>query len=158
MGKDYEQMEIDTTLESERSLKDNVQIIIKFALGQMMEHENPEQVRNRHEGYGILAEEWSALGGKTKNANGDMQTMLKLLPNGEGDILNVVGSLYNSAAEIAVGAIKLAAQSQRILNDLYYGEKPTPIEEYLEESAEEADQHGDGFEEAENVEETVEEE
>ena len=70
--------------------------------------------------------------------------------------MNVVGSLYNSAAEIAVEAIKLAAQSQRILNDLYYGEKPTPIEEYLEED--EADQQGDGFEEAETVEEDAEEE
>lgn len=74
--------------------------------------------------------------------------MLKLLPNGEGDILNVVGSLYNSAAEIAVEAIKLAAQSQRILDDLYYGESKTPIEEYIEgqEAAE------DGFEETETAE------
>ena len=154
MGKDYEQMVLDTTLESDRSLKDNVQTIIKFALGQMMEYSHPEQVRNKHEGYGIAAEGYSALGQKVKMANGDMQTMLKLLPSGEGDILNVVGSLYNSAAEIAVEAIKLA--SQRILNDLYYGEKPTPIEEYLEED--EADQQGDGFEEAETVEENAEEE
>jgi hypothetical protein len=153
MAKDYEQMEIDTTLESDRSLKDNVQTIIKFALGQLMEYEHPEQVRNRHEGYGIAAEGYSALGQKVKNANGDMQTMLKLLPNGEGDILNVVGSLYNSAAEIAVEAIKLAAQSQRILNDLYYGESKTPMEEYLEEQETEADQtQDDGFEETENVE------
>lgn len=74
--------------------------------------------------------------------------MLKLLPNGEGDILNVVGSLYNSAAEIAVEAIKLAAQSQRILDDLYYGESKTPIEDYIEgqEAAEE------GFEETEAAE------
>lgn len=151
MAKDYEQMELDTTLESDRSLKDNVQTIIKFALHQIMEYDRPEQVRNRHEGYGIAAEGYSALGQKVKTANGDMQTVLKLLPNGEGDILNVVGSLYNSAAEIAVEAIKLAAQSQRILNDLYYGERPTPIEEYLEED--EADQQEDDFEEAENVEE-----
>lgn len=156
MGKYYEQMELDTTLESDRSLKDNVQTIIKFALGQMMEYDHPEQVRNRHEGYGIAAEGYSALGQKVKMANGDMQTMLKLLPSGEGDILNVVGSLYNSAAEIAVEAIKLAAQSQRILNDLYYGEKPTPIEEYLEEA--EADREEDDFEEAGNVEENAEEE
>ena len=151
MAKDYEQMELDTTLESNRSLKDNVQTIIKFALGQMMKYEHPEQVRNKHEGYGIAAEGYSALGQKVKMANGDMQTMLKLLPNGESDILNVVGSLYNSAAEIAVEAIKLATQSQRILNDLYYGERPTPIEEYLEEDA--ADREEEGFEEAETVEE-----
>lgn len=148
MAKDYDQMEFDLTLESERSLKDNVQKVIKFALEQIMEYDHPEQVRNRHEGYGIAAECYSSLQGRVKAANREMQTMLKLLPNGEGDILNVVGSLYNSAAEIAVEAIKLAAQSQRILDDLYYGESKTPIEDYIEgqEAAEE------GFEETEAAE------
>lgn len=148
MAKDYNQMEFDLTLESERSLKDNVQKVIKFALEQIMEYDHPEQVRNRHEGYGIAAECYSSLQGRVKAANGEMQTMLKLLPNGEGDILNVVGSLYNSAAEIAVEAIKLAAQFQRILDDLYYGESKTPIEDYIEgqEAAEE------GFEETEAAE------
>lgn len=148
MAKDYDQMEFDVTLESERSLKDNVQKVIKFALEQIMGYDHPEQVRNRHEGYGIAAECYSSLQGRVKAANGEMQTMLKLLPNGEGDILNVVGSLYNSAAEIAVEAIKLAAQSQRILDDLYYGESKTPIEDYIEgqEAAE------DGFEETEAAE------
>lgn len=148
MAKDYDRMEFDLTLESERNLKDNVQKVIKFALEQIMEYDHPEQVRNRHEGYGIAAECYSSLQGRVKAANGEMQTMLKLLPNGEGDILNVVGSLYNSAAEIAVEAIKLAAQSQRILDDLYYGESKTPIEDYIEgqEAAEE------GFEETEAAE------
>lgn len=148
MAKDYDQMEFDLTLESERNLKNNVQKVIKFALEQIMEHNHPEQVRNRHEGYGIAAECYSSLQGRVKAANGEIQTMLKLLPNGEGDILNVVGSLYNSAAEIAVEAIKLAAQSQRILDDLYYGESKTPMEEYIEgqEAAE------DGFEETEAAE------
>lgn len=148
MAKDYNQMEFDLTLESELSLKDNVQKVIKFALEQIMGYDHPEQVRNRHEGYGIAAECYSSLQGRVKAANGEMQTMLKLLPNGEGDILNVVGSLYNSAAEIAVEAIKLAAQSQRILDDLYYGESKTPIEDYIEgqEAAEE------GFEETEAAE------
>lgn len=148
MTKDYDQMEFDVTLESERSLKDNVQKVIKFALEQIMEYDHPEQVRNRHEGYGIAAECYSSLQGRVKAANGEMQTMLKLLPNGEGDILNVVGSLYNSAAEIAVEAIKLAAQSQRILDDLYYGESKTPMEEYIE--SQEASE--DGFEETEAAE------
>ena len=120
MAKDYNQMDFDLTLESERSLKDNVQKVIKFALEQIMEYDHPEQVRNRHEGYGIAAECYSSLQGRVKAANGEMQTMLKLLPNGEGDILNVVGSLYNSAAELAVEASKLAAQSQRIRDELYY--------------------------------------
>lgn len=146
MAKDYEQMEIDVTLESDRDLKDNMQVMTKFALGQLMEYKHPDPVKNRHEGYGIAAEGYSALAGRVKMANGDMQTMLKLLPNGDSDIINVIGSLYNSCVDIAVEAVKLAAQSQRILNDLYYGDSKTPLEEYLEES--EGDAEEDGFEEA----------
>lgn len=127
---DYEQMEIDITLESDRDLKENMQATAKFALGQIMEYQHPTKVKNRHEGYGIAAEGYASLQGKMKSTKTDMDDLLKLLPNGDGDVLNVIGSLYNSAVEVAVESIKLAAQAQRIMDDLYYGEsgKPTPME------------------------------
>lgn len=149
---EYEQMELDTTLDIDRSLKDNVQTVAKFALGQIMEHNCPSSVKNAHEGYGIAADTHASLLQKMKTVKGDMDTMLKLLPEGDGATLKVVGSLYNSAVETAVEAIKLAAQSQRILNDLYYGEdKKTPLEEYLAEQ--EDDGADDGFEDAQDAEE-----
>lgn len=156
---DYEQMEIDVTLERDRDLKENMQAAAKFALGQIMEYVHPTKVKNRHEGYGIAAEGYSALQGKMKSAKTDMDDMLKLLPNGDGDVLNVIGSLYNSSVEIAVEAIKLAAHSQRIMDDLYYGEsgKPTPMEEYLEEQETEQEDEADGFEEAGDNKENAEE-
>ena len=144
---DYEQMEIDITLESDRDLKENMQATAKFALGQIMEYQHPTKVKNRHEGYGIAAEGYASLQGK-----------MKLLPNGDGDVLNVIGSLYNSAVEVAVESIKLAAQAQRIMDDLYYGEsgKPTPMEEYMDEQEAGASED-DGFEEADNNKEDAEE-
>ena len=75
---DYEQMEIDITLESE-----NMQATAKFALGQIMEYQNPTKVKNRHEGYGIAAEGYASLQGKMKSTKTDMDDLLKLLPNGE---------------------------------------------------------------------------
>ena len=145
---DYQQTEIDVTLESDRDLKENMQATAKFALGQIMEYTHPTNVKNRHEGYGIAAEGYSSLQGKMKSAKTDMDDMLKLLPNGDGDILNVVGSLYNSAVEVAVEAIKLAAQSQRIMDDLYYGtDGKTPLESYLDEGSGSEEQEDDGFEE-----------
>lgn len=152
----YEQMEIDVTLESDRDLKENMQAAAKFALGQIMEYTHPTKVKNRHEGYGIAAEGYSALQGKMKSAKTDMDDLLKLLPNGDGDVLNVIGSLYNSSVEVAVEAIKLAAQSQRIMDDLYYGEsRPTPLEELMD--ADEQEDESDGFEETEENKENVEE-
>lgn len=145
---DYEQMEFDVTLESDRDLKENMQAAAKFALNQIKEYQNPTNVKNRHEGYGIAAEGYSALQGKMKSTKTDMDDLLKLLPNGDGDVLNVVGSLYNSAVEVAVEAIKLAAQSQRIMDDLYYGEsRPTPLEELME-AEEQQQEDSEGFEEA----------
>lgn len=54
---DYEQMEIDITLESDRDLKENMQATAKFALGQIMEYQHPTKVKNRHEGYGSAVTE-----------------------------------------------------------------------------------------------------
>lgn len=151
--KDYTQMEIDVTLESDRDLKENMQAAAKFALWQIMEYTHPTEVKNRHEGYGIAAEGYSALQGKMKSVKTDMDDLLKLLPNGDGDVLNVIGSLYNSAVEVAVEAIKLAAQSQRIMDDLYYGEsRPTPLEELMDAEDDEQEDENDGFEEAESEE------
>ncbi len=148
---DYEQMEMDVTLESDRDLKENMQTAAKFTLIQIKSHKNPTNVKNRYEGYGIVAEGYSALQGKMKSAKTDMDDLLKLLPN--GDVLNVIGSLYNSSVEIAVEAIKLAAQSQRIMDDLYYGESElTPMEEYLKEQ----NSDNDGFEETGETREDIE--
>lgn len=102
---DYEQMEIDITLESDRDLKENMQATAKFALGQIMEYQHPTKVKNRHEGYGIAAEGYASLQGKMKSTKTDMDDLLKLLPNGDGDVLNVIGSLYNSAVEVAVDGV-----------------------------------------------------
>lgn len=68
---DYEQMEIDVRLESEKSLKDNVSKVIQFTYDKrnLEAEENGRPipaVRNKHEGYGIAAEAWSKIQFKGK--------------------------------------------------------------------------------------------
>ena len=46
----YEQMELDITLDSERSIKDNLQEVANFVLGKNIQEEHPGTVRNKHEG------------------------------------------------------------------------------------------------------------
>lgn len=58
---DYEQMEIDVRLESEKDLKTNVGKVIKFFYDKRrLEAEESgwplKQVKSKHEGYGIAAE------------------------------------------------------------------------------------------------------
>lgn len=156
MGKDYEQMELDLTLDSEKSLKDNLQEVARFALGKEVQEDHPCQVRNKHEGYGIAAERYSALLRAEKAVSTEMKTMLSLLSNDEGTFINICGSLYNSCIDAAMAAIKMAAQSRRIMEDLY-GESVTPLEEYMDSLK---DGEDDGFETAdeETTEDMAEEE
>lgn len=150
MSKDYDQVEMDLTLQRDRDLKENVQLMVRFALQQILDEDFPDPVKNRHEGYGIAADKYSALGGSMKSIQDDMKTYLKLLADEGNSTLNTVGSLYNSAVEAAVKSIRLAAETQRILNDLYYGEQKTPLEEYIEEQ--DPDSEEDEFSETGEIE------
>lgn len=57
----YEQLEMDLRLDYERSLKDNVQTVVRFNHGKYMEETYPSKVNNHHEGYGILSENETVL-------------------------------------------------------------------------------------------------
>lgn len=55
---EYEQMEFDVRLESDRDIQENVSLAIDFACKQV-QHERPKTIENRHEAYGILAEQYA---------------------------------------------------------------------------------------------------
>ena len=138
MSENYEQMEIDVRLESEKSLKDNVAKVIQFTYDKrnMEAEENGRpipEVRNKHEGYGIAAEAWSKIQVKEKDIKNGMGDYLALLQVQGEDAVQQCGRLYDAAMNLAVEAIGMAADMNRILNDLYYGvSEKTPLEEYAE--------------------------
>lgn len=128
---EYEQMEMDFTLERDRNLKTNIETVAKFAGYQLEDECAVSTIRNKHEAYGVAAENFSKLGATIKNVSTDMGTFLKILQSQDADCVSVAGSLYNSSIEVAQAAIVLAAHANRIMNDLYY---KTPVEEYIEEA------------------------
>ena len=140
----YEQMELDVTLEGERELRENIDVAVSFACRQLQQSE-PTKVTNKHEGYGIAAEAYSALAGSMKKVQGDMKTFLGILPADDSVAINTANSLYNSAVETVYQATLLAAQANRVMTDIYEAHKDdrTPLEEYAESM-----EDGDGFEEA----------
>ena len=145
----YEQLEMDLRLDYERSLKDNVQTVVRFNHGTYMEETYPSKVNNHHEGYGILSENETVLTRAVKSVRGDMDTFLKVLPNGEADAISTCGSIYNSCVMTAVAAVQMATQAKRILDDLY--DPVTPIEQAIEDAGD----MEDGFEEAVEAQETL---
>lgn len=140
------QMVIDMTLDSERDMKDNLETIIDFRLQTILAGDAPpSDVRNRHEAYGIAAENFCQVEASIKKIRGDMTKLLSTLGDSNLPALEAVGALLNSATLAAMDVITMAAEMKRTMTDLYAAERsePTPLEELAE---------GGGFEEAEELE------
>lgn len=154
---DYEQMEIDVRLESEKDLKTNVGKVIKFFFDKRrMEAEESgyplKQVKSKHEGYGMAAEAFSKIGAKQKALDRGMKDYLALLQVKGEDGISICGDIYSQALELAMEAIGMAADATRILNDLYYGfDSRTPIEQAIVDLNAQEAQEGGEFEEAEET-------
>lgn len=140
------QMVIDMTLDSERDMKDNLETMISFRLQTLLgEFPPPSDVRNRHEAYGIAAENFCQVNASVKKIRGDMNLLLTTLGDPNRPALEAVGALLNSATLAAMDVITMAAEMKRAMTDLYAAERsePTPLEELAD---------GDSFEEAEELE------
>ena len=140
------QMALDMTLASDRDMKDNLDTIIEFRLRTLLgAYPPPSDVRNRHEAYGIAAENFCQVNASVKKIRGDMNLLLTTLGDPNRPALEAVGSLLNSATLAALDVITMAAEMKRAMTDLYAAERcePTPLEELAD---------GAGFEEAEELE------
>ena len=138
------QMAIDMTLASDRDMAYNLNTIIEFRLRTLLGAcPPPSDVRNRHEAYGIAAENFCQVNASVKKIRGDMNLLLTTLGDPNRPALEAVGSLLNSATLAALDVITMAAEMKRAMTDLYAAERsePTPLEELAGEAA--------GFEEAE---------
>lgn len=144
----YTQMSFDVSLESERELKDNVMVAVEFACKQV-DREAGKQVESRHEGYGIAAERMNALSNSMKVVGDSMKTFLRILPAGDREAIDAASSLKNAAIEAVYEAVLLAANADKVMNDLYEiaRDEVSPLEAYAQE------QENAGFEEAESQEE-----
>lgn len=143
------QYQLDCRLSSERNLEENTNVMIDFA-HDIVKSEKPGKVKNRHEGYGILAEAMCGLNLQVKAVGDGMKTFLTNLSS-DDDIRAIerVESISNALADTIVAAVTMAAWAKRISDDLYDGAGAyrTPLEEYA------AGVDADGFSEPENEEE-----
>lgn len=130
----YSQMSFDVSLESERELKDNVMMAVEFACKQV-DQESRKPVESRHEGYGIVAERMNALSNSMKVVSNSMKAFLWVLPADDREAIDTASSLKNAAIEVVYDAVLLAANADKVMNDLYEIAKDevTPLESYLTE-------------------------
>lgn len=142
----YEQMEFDVRLESDRALQENVNLAVSFACKQVQQ-ERPRRIENRHEGYGVLSEAHANLQVAMKKVNDGIKHYLAILPLDDQSAVDASNSIYNAVNDTTYEAIKLAALANKIMTDLYSAQyDTTPMEEYLddqEDEFEEAEEEGE---------------
>ena len=105
---------------------------------------NMIHVRNRHEAYGIAAENFVEVTGAIKAIKNDVAALLDTLPDPNRPAVEATSAIRNSAETLVVSGIKMAAVMERVLRDLYDAEEgvtvpePFPMEDYVNDGFEEA--------------------
>ena len=141
MREEYEQLELDTRKQLDKALEVVTADAVKTAGEMIQRHcENmaqsdtaPGSVRNRHEAYGIAAEQLAKISRAVKAIKDDTSTLLGTLPDPNFPAVEATSSICNSTMEAAAILIKAAAEMKRNLESLYMAEmtapEPTPMEE-----------------------------
>ena len=151
MRPEYEQMELDTRKALDIAIYKVAEDAVATAR-EMVEASQvaPSMVRNRHEAYGIAAEQYSRIAKAVSAIKADTATLLGTLADPNFPAIEATSSIANSTMEAAATIIKAAAEMKRTLANLYIAETtapgPTPLEFWAEDGG------GDGFEEAEPAE------
>lgn len=143
----YEQQELDLRLDWERDLDENIETVVAFVHKILMDSKKDDMVKNRHEGYGLLSEQYINVNAALKGLKDDMAGFLKILPIDDFKAVDSVAAIDGSLHKLIVAAVCMAAQSKRISDELYQiaSLNKTPLEEYTE--------NNDGFETVEEREE-----
>ena len=144
MNTDYEQMELDTRPKLVAALQELTEGAIKEAQDMIQESrrqiatENgttPATVRNRHEAYGIAAEQYARIAKAVSAIKNDTATLLNALPDPNYNAVDATSSIVNSTAAAATVLLHAAAEMKRTLNDLYTAEYSEPASTPLEDLA-----------------------
>jgi hypothetical protein len=146
MMSEYEQLELDTrddlVVAAQKVTDDAINNIWDMAKAC---GEASSQVRNRHEAYGIAAQQLVAIQTAVKAVKDDVGTLLGTLPDPNYPALEATSSIVNSTAKAAMVMLRAAAEMRRTLDDLYvskvYSSEPerTPMDEYASGGFEEAE-------------------
>ena len=114
------QYQLDCRLDSEKSLEENILALIDFVC-EIKEKENGEKrVRNRHEGYGILADAYVAVTFAMKKVKDGMNELLaQITVENDAAAVDKIDSLTNTLIEAIVAITTMAALGRVISTDLF---------------------------------------
>lgn len=157
MKPEYEQLELDTRPALLKAITAVTTDAVEMAHEMTVRHNVaaaeegqhvPGPVRNRHEAYGIAAEQMGKINSAVKAISDDTKKLLGILSDPNRTAVEAVSDIHNSTLAAAVVLVAAAATMERTMQDLYtaetYDPGPTPMELLAE--------GGDSFQEAESLE------
>lgn len=152
---DYEQMALDTRTDLELAIEEVAEDAIDTArsmverhyqIANQRGHSYTGRVRNRHEAYGIAAEQHNKIMKSVNTIKGGVSSLLGTLADPNYNAIEATSSIVNSITDATGVMIRAAAEMKRTLDDLYMAETfdhdPTPLDELAESG---------GFQEAESL-------
>lgn len=162
MKPEYEQLELDTRPALLKAITAVTTDAVETAHEMTIRHNEaaaeegqhvPGPVRNRHEAYGIAAEQMGKINSAVKAVADDTKKLLGILSDPNRTAVEAVSDIHNSTLTAAVVLVTAAATMKRTMQDLYtaetYDPGPTPMELLAE--------GGDSFQEAESLEDGTDE-
>lgn len=163
MSDTYEQMELDTRPLLQAAIEDLTATAIANTGQLIKEHHRqvaqetmtaPPYVRNRHEAYGIAAEQLAKITSAVKSIKDDTGSLLGTLADPNFNAIDATSSIVNSTVNAAYVLLVAAAEMRRTLDNLYTVEntgrdETTPLEELAEAAFQEAEPADNGEHEME---------
>ena len=140
------QMDINDLIPSE--IKDETRRFIDTQFqGQSAEDALP-LARNRHEGYGLLADAYLGVNGGMDNLKAAMRDCLKSLSGTDGNFKDAASNAFNSLLDTCIAAVNMGVQALNVIYSIegLRAENPTPMEALAREmtdavmSADDADE------------------
>ena len=94
--------------------------------------------RNRHEGYGLLAEAYLGVNGAMDNVKAAMRDCLKSLSGNDGNFQEAASNAFNSLLDTCVAAVNMGVQALNVIYSIdgLRRMNPTPMEELAAEMTE----------------------
>ena len=134
------QMDINDLIPSE--IKDDTRRFVDTQFNRQVSENALPMVRNRHEGYGLLAEAYLGVNGAMDGVKAAMRDCLKSLSGDDGNFQDAASNAFNSLLDTCIATVHMGVQALNVIYSIdgLRRMSPTPMEELAAAPAEDADE------------------
>lgn len=122
-------------------IKDSTRGFIEMFYSEGAANQELAACRNRHEGYGLLAESFVSLCGAMDGVKAGMKDCLKTLSGEDQAFLSATDATYSALVDLAITCVQMGVQGMNIIHQIMDRIQSTPLP--LEEFAAELDSEDD---------------